>query len=85
MESVTVNVSSGKSGSSGQKQDSGSGNGSGDDGGTADGDGKSTGSAVARSALEQDWRDVAEHMQTDMETFSKQQGDKAGDMMQNLR
>ena len=39
----------------------------------------------SRNELEQDWRDIAEHMQLDMETFSKQQGDQAGGMMQNLR
>lgn len=55
--------------------------------GAAEGSGK-TGegaSSAARTALEQDWRDIAEHMQMDMETFSRQQGDQAGDMMQNLR
>lgn len=48
-------------------------------------DGNGSCGSSARSALEQDWRDIAEHMQMDMETFSKQQGDQAGDMMQNLR
>ncbi len=30
------------------------------------------------------WTDISEKIQTDLETFSKQQGDKAGGMMQNL-
>lgn len=34
--------------------------------------------------LSQIWQEISEKMQTDLETFSKQQGDKAGGMMQNL-
>lgn len=41
--------------------------------------------ASARAQLEQDWKDISERMQTDMETASKAQGDKAGGMMQQLR
>ena len=33
----------------------------------------------------EDWAKVAHRMQVDMETFSKQQGDRAGNLMQNLR
>ena len=35
-------------------------------------------------ALADVWTDISEKIQTDLETFSKQQGDKAGGMMQNL-
>lgn len=35
--------------------------------------------------MEQDWKDISEHIQLDLETFSKQQGDQAGGMMQNLQ
>ena len=39
---------------------------------------------VAAGSAE-DWESVARRMQVDMETFSKQQGDRAGSLMQNLR
>ena len=39
-------------------------------------------SAAEAEAL---WSDISQRMQMDMETFSKQQGDKAGGLMQNLR
>lgn len=35
--------------------------------------------------LENTWKDISEHMQIDLETFSKEQGDKAGGLVQNLR
>lgn len=41
-------------------------------------------SSVARAQLSEIWKDISERMQTDLETFSKQQGDKAGGLMQNL-
>lgn len=31
------------------------------------------------------WKDISERMQTDLETFSKQQGDQAGNLLQSLR
>ena len=37
-----------------------------------------------RSAQEQVWKRISERMQTDLETFSRQQGDKAGGLIQNL-
>jgi predicted metal-dependent peptidase len=39
----------------------------------------------ANTSLSQEWKDISERMQQDLETFSKQQGDTAGNMMQNLR
>ena len=55
-----------------------------DDGdGDGDGDGKPT-ETMSVSAAEADWADIAQRMQVDMETFSKQQGDKAGGLIQNL-
>ena len=36
-------------------------------------------------ALQDDWQAIAERIQTDLETFSKDRGDAAGCMMQNLR
>ncbi|MBP1548051.1 MAG: metallopeptidase [Oscillospiraceae bacterium] len=36
------------------------------------------------STLDQQWKDVAEKMQMDLESFSKKQGDNAGTLMQNL-
>ena len=65
----------------------GEGNGSGDGDGEGKGDSQSgdgSGGAPAPGS-EEDWKDVSEHMQMDMETFSKRQGTQAGGMMQNLR
>ena len=39
----------------------------------------------AKEALIQIWKDIAERMQTDLETFSRQRGDRAGNLVQNLR
>ena len=38
----------------------------------------------AQSTLEDEWRDISEHVQMDLETFSMQQGISAGDMQQML-
>ncbi len=43
------------------------------------------GGSVAVYGTEADWKDVAERMQMDMETFSKNQGKDPGAMLQNLR
>ena len=48
-------------------------------------DASTTQAQAALSALLQDWKHIAEQMQTDLETFHKQRGDEAGGMMQNLR
>ena len=37
------------------------------------------------TSLEDDWKKIAEKVREDMETFSRQHGDAAGGMMQNLR
>ena len=54
-----------------------------------DGDSQNNGSDEAQitvnAALEERWGEIARRMQMDMESFSKMQGDKAGNMMQNLR
>ena len=54
------------------------GNGNGD--GNADGEGQ-----TYHIALNEMWKDISERMQTDLETFSKQRGDKAGGLVQNLK
>lgn len=38
----------------------------------------------ARAKLEQEWKDISERMQSDLENFSKHHGDSAGDLMQNI-
>lgn len=53
--------------------------------GEGDGDGEGTGLAVGISAAEARWSEISRRMQMDMETFSKQQGDRAGNLIQNLR
>ncbi len=41
--------------------------------------------SLPRAELEQIWKDIAQRMQTDLETFSKHQGDAAGSLTQNLQ
>ena len=52
------------------------------DGGDA---GRNSFGSLPRAELEQRWADIAQRMQTDLETFSKQQGSAAGDLTQNLQ
>lgn len=40
---------------------------------------------ISREALTEMWQDISERMQTDLETFSKLQGDRAGWLLQSLR
>lgn len=56
--------------------ESADGSGEGNDGAKADGQ--------SRSAMSQIWKDISEKMQMDLATFSKQQGDRAGSLTQNL-
>lgn len=42
-------------------------------------------SSAFSKELQQEWEDIAKRMQTDLETFSKQHGDKAGSMLQSLQ
>ena len=46
--------------------------------------GDSLGGNSTSQSLSELWQEISEKIQTDLETFSKQQGDKAGGMMQNL-
>jgi len=39
----------------------------------------------SRRKEKEDWKDVAERMKMDMETFQKQRGDQAGNLVQNLK
>ena len=50
-----------------------------------EGDGKGESLSVCVSAVEERWSEISRRMQMDMESFSKQQGDRAGNLMQNLR
>ena len=45
----------------------------------------SQGDGTSRSALDDRWKDIAEQLLQDLETFSKSRGDQAGGLMQNLR
>lgn len=49
-----------------------------------DGDAPGT-SEISAAELENIWKDISEHMQMDLETFSKERGDQAGGLVQNLR
>ena len=46
---------------------------------------ENTSSAATQQELLADWKEISEGIQMDLETFSKQRGDAAGNMMQNLR
>lgn len=48
------------------------------------GDLQDSSSALSKE-LQQEWENIAKRMQTDLETFSKQHGDKAGSMLQSLQ
>lgn len=42
-------------------------------------------SSSRKDRLEKQWQDISKRVQTDLETFSKDRGDEAGGMMQNLK
>lgn len=42
-------------------------------------------SIPSRQQMENQWKDISEHMQMDLNTFSKQIGNQAGGLIQNLR
>ena len=48
------------------------------------GDNQQSQSSADRERFSQEWKAISEKMQTDLETFSKKQGDKAADLIQNL-
>ena len=50
-----------------------------------DGEGDAGGLSVGVSPIEARWSEISRRMQMDMESFGKLQGDRAGNLMQNLR
>ena len=46
--------------------------------------GEGAGEDPGRQALEDEWRDISEHVQMDLETFAREQGFGAGDLQQQL-
>jgi predicted metal-dependent peptidase len=40
---------------------------------------------ASRQALEERWRQISEYIQADLESFSKQRGDSAGSLIQNIQ
>ncbi len=76
----------------GEKQQKATGVGGGNQPNQTEDDGESQFDQIADSArtqammeeISKAWQTIAERMQTDLETFSKKQGDMAGGMMQNL-
>ena len=75
--SVTLEESEGEGGGDSEESGKGESSGSRDAGREA--------LPVGVSAAEARWSEISRRMQMDMETFSKQQGDRAGNLMQNLR
>lgn len=45
----------------------------------------SPGAGMSQAALSRLWKEIAARMQTDLETFSRLRGDRAGNLVQNLR
>jgi len=76
MTSAEIGERFGLSGDGDQNKDNGNGDNNGD------GDDNSRG---YRNALNEMWKEISERMQTDLETFSKRQGDRAGSLVQNLK
>lgn len=77
-----------QSSAEGEAQDGADGGAQDSEDGEAQGGAGGTGinqSGAQPETLEDDWRDVAERIQIDLESFSKAQGDTAGSMMQNLQ
>ncbi len=60
--------------------------GDGDENGDDDGNDNGKGSRLSRlrKELSEQWQKISEQMQTDLETFSRQKGDRAGMLVQNL-
>lgn len=52
--------------------------------GSGEGENDSGEYMAIKAALEADWKSISEKMQTDLETFSKKQGNTAGNLIQNL-
>jgi len=73
-------------GKNGDSDDDGQNNGQSGNG-DGDGDGEDDGEDGYSQKGKQSkiWKDIAEHMQMDMETFSKRAGNQAGNMLQNLK
>ena len=66
----------------------GAGNGStasGDGEGDGNGAGNSVSVSFSASVIEQEWKEISEKLQMDMETFSKDRGRDPGAMLQNLK
>lgn len=76
----------GTGGAGGDKNDKG-GNGGGNSKDNQSGGSSSDSNGMSqheRDQLKKDWQNVSQSMQTDMETFSKNRGNSAGNLMQNL-
>ena len=72
MTSAEINAMLGLTGESSGRNEDGNGN------------SKDGGGSASRNTTAKAWREIGEKMQMDLETFSKQQGDKAGSLMQSL-
>ena len=76
----------GESGSdSKESDDSGREEGGSASGEVEDGENAEAVAASVKAALSKEWQEISERMQMEMETFAKQQGDRAGSLMQNLK
>lgn len=85
MRSVVMGLGMNNAGEEGQESDTDeqAGNAQGRD--TDADDAREKHSAEQSSGLAQAWKDIAQRMQTDLETFSRDRGYEAGSMVQNLR
>ncbi len=65
--------------------DTGPDSGSNNDSSQQDNDMQSYASYSGKKQLEEFWKSVSERMQVDLDTFSKEQGDQAGNLIQNIK
>lgn len=79
------NNNSGDSSGNNQNSSSQNNDGEGSDSNSSDGTSNDFENGQSQSSLEKEWEDVSRQIQMDMETFSKQQGTAAGNMIQQLR
>ena len=71
------------SGENGEGEGDGNGSPGGNSGANGDGEGQN-GPSAGGNSREQQWKKISERMQQDLETFSKDRGDEASNLVQNL-
>ena len=85
-EKAAIGIGQSGAGDSSDDQDNdGSGNNNGNGDGQSSDTPENTGDSSPHIGSEEDWMDIAERMQVDMETLSQKQGKQAGSLLQGLQ